>query len=65
MSATPDPKVFDIQMDDGPETEMEKIDSVGTYAISIRWQDGHEFGIFTWAYLRALCPCNECRSISF
>ncbi|MCW5754744.1 MAG: DUF971 domain-containing protein [Phycisphaeraceae bacterium] len=27
---------------------------VGNYAIRIRFSDGHESGIYTWAYLRAI-----------
>jgi len=30
---------------------------VGNYAISIRWSDGHETGIYTYQRLRKLCPC--------
>jgi DUF971 family protein len=33
---------------------------VGHYAMQIEWEDGHMFGIYTWDYLRALCPCPEC-----
>ena len=29
------------------------IDPVGNYAIQIRWSDGHESGIYTWAALAA------------
>ncbi|MGH2521754.1 MAG: gamma-butyrobetaine hydroxylase-like domain-containing protein [Anaerolineales bacterium] len=35
---------------------------VGNYAIQPEWDDGHHTGIYTWAYLRALCPCEECRA---
>ncbi len=33
---------------------------VGNYAIKIRWSDGHDTGIHTWAHLRQLCPCPRC-----
>ncbi len=33
---------------------------VGNYAIQFFWDDGHHAGIYTWEYLRALCPCEEC-----
>ena len=62
MSATPDPNVFEATPMDDQTTRMDGISSVGTYAISIRWQDGHNFGIYIWKFLRALCPCSECRS---
>ena len=35
---------------------------VGNYAISFVWNDGHEHGIYSWEYLRYLCPCSECQS---
>lgn len=38
-------------------TEALKIDSVetvGNYAIKIRWNDGHHHGIYTWNHLRAI-----------
>jgi DUF971 family protein len=33
----------------------------GSYAIQIVWSDGHSTGIFTFDYLRSLCPCPVCR----
>lgn len=33
---------------------------VGHYALSFVWADGHEAGIYTWDFLRALCPCPQC-----
>jgi DUF971 family protein len=26
----------------------------------VHWEDGHNYGIYTWLYLRALCSCEEC-----
>ncbi len=37
------------------------LELVGRYAIRIWWQDGHSSGIYTFDYLRDLCPCQECR----
>ena len=39
--------------------QLERVDSVGNYAIQLAWKDGHSFGIYTWEYLRELCPCGE------
>ena len=61
MSATPDPDVFYLPEQDTPATHMVSIEGVGAYALSIQWEDGHSFGIYNWNYLRALCPCAECR----
>jgi len=33
---------------------------VGRYAISFKWNDGHQHGIYSWEFLRKECPCAEC-----
>ncbi len=33
---------------------------VGRYALQIFWSDGHSSGIYTFDYLRSLCPCERC-----
>ena len=38
----------------------ERAELVGRYAIQIHWSDGHSTGIYSFDYLRALCPCSEC-----
>ncbi len=35
---------------------MESIVMVGNYALQPTWDDGHHTGIYTWDYLRKLCP---------
>lgn len=35
---------------------------VGKYAIRFAWNDGHQHGIFSWDYLREVCPCEACRA---
>lgn len=35
-------------------TGLESAQLVGNYAIQFQWEDGHRFGIFTWAYLRSM-----------
>ena len=37
-------------------------EGVGKYAIKFNWNDGHELGIYSWQYLRDICPCEECNS---
>ena len=34
--------------------EIESIESIGNYAISIKWKDGHDTGIYSWDILRNL-----------
>lgn len=41
-------------------TDLEKITVVGNYALQMQWGDGHETGIYTYVYVRALCPCADC-----
>lgn len=35
---------------------VESLDLVGNYALQPTWDDGHHTGIYTWEYLRRLCP---------
>ena len=37
-----------------------KAEPVGRYAIQFYWNDSHSSGIYTFSYLRELCPCAEC-----
>lgn len=39
----------------------EQIGIVGRYAINIQWSDHHDTGIYSYATLRQLCPCEECQ----
>jgi DUF971 family protein len=34
---------------------MENVELVGRYALTFRWSDGHETGIYSFRYLRQLC----------
>ncbi len=62
MSSGPTPEVFTYPREDSPATRMKNVESVGTYALTIEWDDGHHYGIYNWNYLRKLCPCPTCRS---
>ncbi len=33
---------------------------VGNYAVQIDWSDGHSTGIYSFEYLRSICPCPAC-----
>lgn len=61
MGGTPDPLVFTLELPDSAATRLKTIVPVGSYAITPVWEDGHDYGIYHWSYLRALCPCGECR----
>lgn len=60
MRSEPDPAVFDLPEEDTPATRLRGLEAVGTYAMTPEWEDGHRYGIYTWRYLRALCPCPFC-----
>ncbi len=34
---------------------LEAIAAVGSYALQLRWNDGHDAGIYTWEYLYEAC----------
>lgn len=36
--------------------QVERLELVGNYALQFFWDDGHHTGIYTWEYLRRLCP---------
>ena len=38
----------------------ERAELVGRYALQVFWNDGHSSGIYSFDYLRSLCPCPEC-----
>lgn len=44
------------------ETELVDVLPVGHYAITPVWASGHQTGIYSWEYLRSICPCQECAS---
>ncbi len=60
MGKIPDPEIFRAP----PERRWEevRVSAVGSYAIKITWDDGHDSGIFTWKRLRQTCPCDACAS---
>jgi DUF971 family protein len=61
MTGEPEEEIFERPLDDTPETRIKSIEPVGSYALTIEWEDGHHFGIYDWNYLRKLCPCPVCR----
>lgn len=37
-----------------PSAEISGVEAVGSYAVRFRWADGHDTGIYSYAYLRGL-----------
>jgi DUF971 family protein len=40
--------------------ERVNVSLVGNYAVQFEWSDEHSTGIYTFEYLRELCPCSQC-----
>jgi DUF971 family protein len=45
-----------------PAIRMNAVSEIGTYAVRIDWNDGHNTGIYSFRHLRQICPCAECAS---
>ncbi len=46
-----------------PGAMLEEIRGVGNYAVEFIWRDGHTTGIYSYDYLRSICPCAECAAL--
>ena len=44
-----------------PAIKMLNIEPTGNYALKIYWNDGHSSGIYSYDYLREICPCPACK----
>jgi DUF971 family protein len=40
--------------------ERINLQPVGNYALNFSWSDGHNAGIYSFEFLRSICPCSEC-----
>lgn len=45
-----------------PALKIDSVEPVGNYALRIHWNDGHNAGIYSYDYLRKICPCEGCTS---
>jgi DUF971 family protein len=43
-----------------PKARARSAQAVGHYAIKIDFTDGHSTGIYSFDYLRTMCPCDAC-----
>lgn len=55
MKPEPDEGVFLIPLMDAKASRMKSLEGVGNYALNIEWEDGHNYGIYNWHFLRTLC----------
>lgn len=44
-----------------PKAKARAAKAVGNYALQIDFTDGHSTGIYSYDYLRTVCPCEDCR----
>jgi len=43
-----------------PKLTAQAAHAVGNYALQIDFNDGHSTGIYSFDYLRTVCPCPQC-----
>jgi len=44
-----------------PKAKAKSAAPIGNYAIQIDFTDGHSTGIYSYDYLRTICPCDSCK----
>jgi DUF971 family protein len=44
-----------------PAAKPDSAEAVGKYAIKFSWNDSHDLGIYSWKFLRDVCPCDACK----
>ncbi len=50
-----------VQGASGP-SDIVSLAAIGRYAVSFTFGDGHGTGIYSFEYLREICPCEACAS---
>jgi len=45
----------------GRAIEVKAIRETGSYALNVGWGDGHDAGIYSFRFLREMCPCPVCQ----
>ena len=50
-----------IELKPARSYDVRALQVVGNYALQATWSDGHSAGIYSWQYLRRICPCPACR----
>jgi DUF971 family protein len=59
MGVAGDPDMLQQPLAPGESDELVSMDLVGNYALQLTWKDGHRYGIYSWEFLRQLCPESE------
>jgi DUF971 family protein len=47
-----------------PKARANSAAAVGNYAMQFEFNDSHASGIYSFAFLRGICPCEACRKAS-
>ena len=42
------------------QTTLESVEQLNRFGLQFTWRDGHNDGLFSYALLRDLCPCDDC-----
>jgi len=50
----------DMLFHDVPGVTFDEMAPVGSYAVAFHFDDGHDTGIYSFEFLRGLCPCPDC-----
>lgn len=50
-----------IELKPARSYDVRDLQVVGSYALQATWSDGHSAGIYSWQYLRRICPCPVCQ----
>lgn len=45
-----------------PAAKPVSAEPMGKYAIRFKWNDDHDLGIYSWKFLREVCPCADCKA---
>jgi DUF971 family protein len=61
MGVPGSPDMLQRPLQAGWSADLSSLQGVGNYAVQPVWGDGHSYGIFSWEYLRQLCPEGELR----
>ena len=38
------------------------VEPIGQYALRFTWGDEHNTGLYSYRYLRSICPCGDCQA---
>jgi prepilin-type processing-associated H-X9-DG protein len=51
-----------IELKPARSYEARDMQIVGNYALQFTWSDAHAAGLYSWDYLRRICPCPQCQA---